>query len=1161
MTRIREHRCHRPPPCGRDVYAVGRLIRLRLIVLAGLAFMIAPPPRGECSSGSLGAVDLPGFPDLERGTAAGAVHPPTDKVEVARRLIGGDGDRLPLAPSDDCDPLSRSSCHRESVKEREEHKVGGRRFLRPVVSRKDGGGLRKDDGVGGRDDDDRHSHGLEKDEEEEEEEGEERWRQRNLIVDGGRSRGGNAAAGGGGGGGGGGRGGRGGRRAERGEGKDAMRTSKRRRALGTGPEPFSSSSTNATTRNVPLERVVGGAAASATDFPYQVAILLEKGVQFQCGGAIIDPFYVITAAATGGQQQENGSGGGRISGKENSGGAAIAAAAAAAGPNATASMPSTTQEAAAAVAAAASNKIPPTAQAAVVGGMPISAAASNKIPPTAQVAVVGGMPISAAAETAAAPAAASPGVKWNAESGSAAGVKSDPSAVRSDPSAVRSDPSAVRSDPSAVRSEQPGRPKSGEARAPSRGRKSGKKASRSRSKSRSKSRGRKSGKKAGRSKSRSKSRGRGDTRGTAGRGGKQQQQGSGDKKKKKRKSKKQREAERKAEQERLAEEARRAEEARILREEEDERRRVLEEELAQQAEAARLVAEAERLAKEREEVKPLLRRREDEILHELTIAREKRDWEHYLACDPIPEPSIEPELTTYISEVRRSDVLDLKSTMDLVQQVYQVRILTQNILLDAEAKEDHRLIKKYAEYTTELKNLIDYRIDKACANLLLEAEEIYHTSGENIFTASTPNLRIGLWINHAKNPRLKTIEFPAIGAALEIPKSLALANVAIRVQQQDIDHLVHSSDKDASMPIGGLITTDVLAVPPAPKVIKGWKIRQITPMNTSVVKLPYPIPPAGADEATVASLQAPKMGFRVQLPPRVVVPGKRPGVASWDPDECKWKTEPISDITYDESSRTLHFQSIKIKTLAMVQPRVRFIPYSYWAIRPTSESTAIMVLHAGVPKVAEVKIEIGTGWCKLINPVYPECKELVGIPFSPRVLLKRLSESGVHLMPKDEDMQFVTKDLRVKDAEIEKYTCRDMALLAPSFTIGHTRWNRRADDDTCLIRVLEIPEYKFPRNIDKSKLSKTIMYKLKGNIMIDINEKSSAFRQDPLGEYHASLMVTIKDHCNEESMDKIKRGSAQFTDCVKQLAYALRLLSFGYTDPQVTEGQYRMIYV
>lgn len=51
-----------------------------------------------------------------------------------------------------------------------------------------------------------------------------------------------------------------------------------------------------------------------------------------------------------------------------------------------------------------------------------------------------------------------------------------------------------------------------------------------------------------------------------------------------------------------------------------------------------------------------------------------------------------------------------------------------------------------------------------------------------LLTAQQGVLQWGLWVNTQKNPRFKSVEMSGLGIAVEIPKQLALASIALRVQ-------------------------------------------------------------------------------------------------------------------------------------------------------------------------------------------------------------------------------------------------------------------------------------------------------------------------------------------------------------------------------------------
>lgn len=50
---------------------------------------------------------------------------------------------------------------------------------------------------------------------------------------------------------------------------------------------------------------------------------------------------------------------------------------------------------------------------------------------------------------------------------------------------------------------------------------------------------------------------------------------------------------------------------------------------------------------------------------------------------------------------------------------------------------------------------------------------------------------------------------------------------------------------------------------------------------------------------------------------------------------------------------------------------------------------------------------------------------------------------------------------------MESSLCADMAQFAVACTLGSSRWNSAPGRQACVLRLLEVKEYKFPFNIDK----------------------------------------------------------------------------------------------
>ena len=81
----------------------------------------------------------------------------------------------------------------------------------------------------------------------------------------------------------------------------------------------------------------------------------------------------------------------------------------------------------------------------------------------------------------------------------------------------------------------------------------------------------------------------------------------------------------------------------------------------------------------------------------------------------------------------------------------------------------------------------------------------------------------------------------------------------------------------------------------------------------------------------------------------------------WDNELNGWNTEGVSVVALDSSSGTLSFKSTHMGPLAVVQSRVKLLPYRAWSVRPTggrNGSTAAVTLDVGLsePLAFEVRV-------------------------------------------------------------------------------------------------------------------------------------------------------------------------------------------------------------
>ncbi|XP_030006025.1 dynein axonemal intermediate chain 7 [Sphaeramia orbicularis] len=240
-----------------------------------------------------------------------------------------------------------------------------------------------------------------------------------------------------------------------------------------------------------------------------------------------------------------------------------------------------------------------------------------------------------------------------------------------------------------------------------------------------------------------------------------------------------------------------------LQKEEEERRLQEEEEARLQAEKE----EQERQERERKEqelekleLKDLERRKDElnELRHLLeenhtavtnwkADAAEKAKWERYMRCDGTPDPAVQQEINTYISLWRDDPQVNITHVLE------QCKVALQ---LTDELEDLHRdgtdLIEgqKYQEAFIDLQELIHSKHNLATEEILKEASANIDIETGNMQTVvKDENVTLCLWANIKKNPRFKGFTFEEVSLGFELPKQLAVKDIAIRILHTHYDHL------------------------------------------------------------------------------------------------------------------------------------------------------------------------------------------------------------------------------------------------------------------------------------------------------------------------------------------------------------------------------------
>ncbi|XP_029456007.1 protein CASC1 [Rhinatrema bivittatum] len=244
------------------------------------------------------------------------------------------------------------------------------------------------------------------------------------------------------------------------------------------------------------------------------------------------------------------------------------------------------------------------------------------------------------------------------------------------------------------------------------------------------------------------------------------------------------------------------EEDQRLREEEEARLRAEQEE-AEQHEKERL----EKEERERLEAKELEHR--EEQLAELgllledkyTVAekwkselRARSKWERYMKCDGSPDPIASHEINTFISLWKEDQNKDIQAILDKSNIVLNLIQELEFLLLDTPSHDlSENEIIQYKETILELQTVLYNKYNEGTEHLLKQASALANIDTGNMETIiKDENVTLYIWANLNKNPRFKGYDFTE-NIGFELPKPLAISNIAIRILHTCYDHLSQQS--------------------------------------------------------------------------------------------------------------------------------------------------------------------------------------------------------------------------------------------------------------------------------------------------------------------------------------------------------------------------------
>ncbi|XP_071954710.1 dynein axonemal intermediate chain 7 homolog [Antedon mediterranea] len=382
-------------------------------------------------------------------------------------------------------------------------------------------------------------------------------------------------------------------------------------------------------------------------------------------------------------------------------------------------------------------------------------------------------------------------------------------------------------------------------------------------------------------------------------------------------------------------------------------------------------------------------------------------------------------------------------------------------------------------------------------------------------------------------------------------------------EEEDEDEYDEDEEEDEDVVIlrayqvlGGVMTFEILDLPPQPKTVKNWIMTQVASDELKFVQYPSnsdsklngtlsgtlpmgqtldPKAMAGAE-----MLGAPPIGVTLRLPDDVLY-SEEPQVAYWCPEGKHWRLDGSIDIKYDEENNMLSFKTIKSGPFACIQDRHINMPFQSWELQPLGLNHAKLTIIAAIIE-AEIEIK-GEVCCFRQTPdtdPKPQLEFLQNKWMSPQKLIEAMFNVGINLFPEPDSKKYVS--VQEKDFENEVATYRQMALTASYFTYSYSKWNTDVGRDRIILQGCENLSETPPADDQWSVLMISSHRAMKLRITEDDQDFSEDFAEGT--QFHADLYHMVCDLSTDAGRERMRQSDFMFVNAVSQWLEATRLLTY-----------------
>uniref|UniRef100_A0A8C9PBF4 Dynein axonemal intermediate chain 7 n=1 Tax=Spermophilus dauricus TaxID=99837 RepID=A0A8C9PBF4_SPEDA len=334
--------------------------------------------------------------------------------------------------------------------------------------------------------------------------------------------------------------------------------------------------------------------------------------------------------------------------------------------------------------------------------------------------------------------------------------------------------------------------------------------------------------------------------------------------------------------------------------------------------------------------------------------------------------------------------------------------------------------------------------------------------------------------------------------------------------------------------LGGVYHLDILELPPQYKPVNGWMIVQI--LQEGLQKFTYP-PETVEDFDTENAFPPIEVTLKVH---ENVIFFEDPKVVRWDAEGKRWRTDGISNVSYDAEARLISFSLETFGPVTLIQDSHVNMPFLSWELKPLEINNVLLIVTT---LFTEIQIQIKENLCMLISIKIKDkehVSNLEGKWMSPISFIFALKEAGLNIFPSGHSHFYVVTNNKNPSVEMRAY--RQMALLSSAFAFGWSKWNIVCNTTKVIFKAREQPTEELIEN------PKWVLLMFSGDraqrLKMDENSNSYSEALKEGTEFHSTLYHMLKDVASREAMEKINNSNSLFIDSVCHMLLSIRFLSY-----------------